>query len=141
MGIDDSSLTPEGTRDPFSVGQKDEAVSALGDPRKRDGTPDWDDGFLQNIHGVILITGDSYDTIGEEKDEIDRIFHSKSINEIISVYGSRLEGDLSWLSFGFLDGISEPAVKGFDNPEPVSLPPSTPGLSMAVSSSSAIFSN
>ena len=94
MGIDDSSLTPDGTKDPFSVGQKQEAVSALGDPRKSDGTPDWDESFLRNIHGVILIAGDSDETIKEKKDKIDENF-SKSINEIITVSGSRLEGDLS----------------------------------------------
>ena len=95
MEINDSSLTPDGSKDPFLVGQKQEAVSALGDPKKSDGTPDWDERFLRNIHGVILITGDSDETIREKKDEIHQIFHSKSINEIITVNGSRLEGDLS----------------------------------------------
>jgi len=129
MGINDSSLTTEGTRDPFLVGQEQEAVSALGDPKKSDGTPDWEESFLQNIHGVILITGDSDETIGEKKDEIDQIFHSKSIDEIVSVSGSRLEGELSANEhFGFLDGISEPAVKGFDNPEPVYPPAVDPGI-------------
>ena len=75
------------------VGQKQEAVSALGDPKKSDGTPDWDDSFLKNIHGVILIAGDSDEIIKEKKDEIDKIF-SKSYNEIITVYGSRIEGAL-----------------------------------------------
>jgi hypothetical protein len=95
MGIDDSSLTPDGARDPFSVGQKKEAVADLGDPRKSDGTPNWDDSFLRDIHGVILIAGESDETVKEKKDEVDRIFHSSSINEIISIYGNRREGNLS----------------------------------------------
>ena len=99
MGIDDSSLTTDGTGDSFLVGQEKEAVPILADPKKSDGiTPNWDESFLRNIHGVILITGESDETIRKKKDEIEQIFNSnisKSINEIISIFGSRLEGDLS----------------------------------------------
>jgi len=120
MGIDDSSLTTEGRADSFLVGQKQEAVNILGDPSKSDGTPDWDDKFLQDIHGVIIVTGDSDETIRKEMVEVDRIFHSSSIKEIISVYGKRRPDKLrDHEHFGFLDGISEPAVKGFDEePKP-----------------------
>ena len=80
-------MAPDGKTDPFTAGQKQEAVPDLKDPKKDNGDPDWDDSFLQDIHGVILITGDSYETIGEKKDEVLQIFHSGSINEIKSICG------------------------------------------------------
>lgn len=99
MDIDDSSLTatPDGTidPDPFLVGQKQEAVPDLGDPKKSDGDPNWHDSFLQDIHGVILITGDCYETIGQIKEEVLQIFHSNSINEIDSIYGDGREKPFS----------------------------------------------
>jgi hypothetical protein len=95
MGIDDSTLTPEGEDDPFFVGQKKEAFEYLGDPRKEsDDTLDWDDSFLQDIHGVIIITVDSDETAKEKKKEVDKVFQSSSIKEIISIYGNRREGHL-----------------------------------------------
>ena len=98
MGIDDSSLTPGGATDPFSVGQKAEAVADLGDPKKSDGTPNWDDSFLRDIHGVIIITAESDETTREKKKEFNKIFSStESMKEIISIYGNRRlgEGNLS----------------------------------------------
>ena len=95
MQIDDSSLTPGGTTDPFFVGQRQEAVADLGDPQNNDGSPNWDKSFLQDIHGVILITGDCHETINGKKTEVDQIFHSSSIKEIIPVYGEGRQGDVS----------------------------------------------
>ena len=96
MGIDDASLattptttTPTGTViiDPFIKGQKQDALDTLNDPKSADGkTPDWDPHFLQDIHGVILISGDSHGTTDKKKAEIDRIF-GHSIKEIITIRG------------------------------------------------------
>ena len=95
MKIPDELLWPGGETDPFFAGQKREAVEDLRDPKNNDGSPNWDERFLQDIHGVILITGDSRKTINEKKGEVDKIFHSSSIKEIIPVYGEGREGDLS----------------------------------------------
>jgi hypothetical protein len=96
MGIDDSSLTPDGALDPFWSGQRGDAVY-LGDRMLGSDHPNWDDSFLQPVHGVIIITGDTEETIKEKKDEVDRIFDSSSngIRDIISIYGNRREGNLS----------------------------------------------
>ena len=148
MDIDDSTLRPGGALDPFFVGQQKEAVAHLGDPKKSDGTtPDWDERFLQDIHGVIIITGDSPETVEAKKEAVYGIFHSNSVNEIIPVFGEGREDPFSAheqsvficclrckiielnldISFGFLDGVSEPAVKGFDDPpkpgEPIAVNP------------------
>ena len=87
MGIDDSSLATSGTTDPFIIGQEQDALTNLGDPKSADGkTPDWDPHFLQDIHGVILISGDSHGTTDKKKAEIDQIF-GDSIKEIITIRG------------------------------------------------------
>ena len=87
MGIDDSSLAAGDETDPFIMGQEQDALKNLGDPKMADGkTPDWDSSFLQDIHGVILISGDSHGTTDKEKAEIDQIFRS-SIKEIITIRG------------------------------------------------------
>ena len=87
MGIDDSSLADTGPTDPFIIGQQQDALNTLGDPKSADGkTPDWDPHFLQDIHGVILISGDSHVTTDKKKAEIDLIFNT-SIKEIIAIRG------------------------------------------------------
>ena len=87
MGIDDSSLATTGVTDPFIIGQEQDALTNLGDPKSADGkTPDWDPHFLQDLHGVILISGDSHDTTDNEKKKIDQIFKS-SIKEIYTIRG------------------------------------------------------
>ena len=104
------------------VGQKQEAVPDLGDPKKSDGAPNWDDRFLRDIHGAILITGDCDETVKEntskdkvhqifgETDEVDQAFQKlaiseekpeggrisgSSIKEIISIFGDGRKGDVS----------------------------------------------
>ena len=87
MGIDDTGLAVNGATDPFVVGQKQDAIDNLGDPRKSDGkTPDWDEHFLQDLHGVILISGDSHPTIDKKKAEVQLIF-GNSIKEVITIRG------------------------------------------------------
>ena len=131
MGIDDTSLATTGPTDPFIIGQKQDAAF-LGDPLLADGkTPNWDSHFLQDLHGVILISGDSHGTTDKKKAEIDQIF-GPSIKEIITIRGDvrpgaedgheqyvfvcyRCEYQLNIeSSFGFQDGISNPFVTGFD---------------------------
>ncbi|KAF8151771.1 peroxidase TAP [Crassisporium funariophilum] len=132
LGIDDSTLAVAGDTDPFKVGQKQDAIANLGDPKKSDGTtPDWDDSFLQDLHGVILISGESHATIEKKKLEVEAIFDVKtpkaSIKEVIAIRGDVRPGDQDGHEhFGFLDGISNPVVNGFDtviNPGPKTVDP------------------
>jgi len=134
LGVDDSTLAgTEGVEDPFIIGQKVDATLNLGDPKKADGNPDWDSHFLEDIHGVILISGESHDSIGKKKSEIEQIFgvgHAfASIKEIITLQGDVRPGaEAGHEHFGFLDGISNPVVIGFDtviNPGPK---PVNPGV-------------
>jgi len=126
LGIDDGSLAAGGATDPFIVGQEQDSIN-LGDPRSSDGTtPAWDPQFLQALHGVILISGDSHGTTDKKKAEIDLIFGS-SITEVITLRGDVRPGaEDGHEHFGFLDGISNPVVTGFDkviNPGPSPVQP------------------
>ena len=97
LGVDDTTLG--GDEDPFKLGQRKHAIDFLGDPQKADGNPDWDSHFLQEIHGVILISGESHESIRKKKHEIEHIFgvHSlhASIKEITTLQGDVRPGDLS----------------------------------------------
>jgi len=130
LGIDDSTLT----NDPnYLTGQKKDS-QALGDPGTTTGTtftPDWNPAFLQNIHGVILVSGDSHRTVDHKLHQIKGIFgvgsQDASIKEVISLVGDVRPGKESGHEhFGFLDNISNPTVIGFDinpPPGPKSVPP------------------
>ncbi|KAL9118951.1 MAG: hypothetical protein Q9187_004496, partial [Circinaria calcarea] len=81
--------------------------------------PDWIPAFKQEIHGLILISGDSQVSVDRRKGEIERIFrvrtHSPTIHKVIRIIGDVRPGELKGHEhFGFLDGISDPAVQGFD---------------------------
>ncbi|KDR72906.1 hypothetical protein GALMADRAFT_252241 [Galerina marginata CBS 339.88] len=131
LGIDDSTLAPKGADDPFQLGQQKDAVKNLNDPVKSDGNPDWDSHFLQDIHGLIIISGDTHLSIEKKKLEIELLFGVPtplaSIKEVISIVGDVRPGDESGHEhFGFLDGISNPVVNGFDtviNPGPKTVDP------------------
>jgi len=127
LGIDDTGLAAGGTADPFIVGQEQDAINNLGDPTQSGGKiPDWDEHFLQDLHGVILISGDSHPTILKKKAEVELIF-GNSIKEVIAITGDVRPGAESGHEhFGFLDGISNPVVNGFDtviNPGPKTVDP------------------
>ncbi|PPQ68900.1 hypothetical protein CVT26_001837 [Gymnopilus dilepis] len=128
LGIDDSSLAPLGDEDPFKTGQQVDAVTNLGDPKKSDGKPDWDSHFLEDIHGLILISGESHLSVEKKELEIELLFgvHTleASIKKIIAIRGDVRPGAESGHEhFGFLDGISNPAIIGFDkNPDPGPVP-------------------
>ena len=104
--------------------------------------PDWNPAFKNDIHGVFLITGDSHETTAEKLAEIKKIFwvenHCASIHQVFKIVGDVRPGKekgheqfvfcsppfdrlrlIPVYSFGFLDGVSQPAVKDVDkNPHP-----------------------
>lgn len=123
MGIDDSVLTGDAN---FLGGQKADAHS-LGDKGTGIGpnfVPDWKPAFLQEIHGVILVSGESHKSVNKAIQEAKQAFgvltSKASIKEVISTSGDvRPDKEAGHEHFGFLDGISNPSVIGFDkNPNP-----------------------
>ncbi|PVH95313.1 Dyp-type peroxidase [Periconia macrospinosa] len=120
LGVTDDLLDPL-----FKAGQKDDAF-ALNDKgvgaTKEEFKPDWDEAFLQEnqeIHGVFLIAGDSFDTVNAKLDEIKNIFTADGTSSIADV--ATLAGDVrpgenkGHEHFGYMDGISQPALKGVDD--------------------------
>ena len=81
-----------GAVNPFELGQKVDAVTNLGDTQKLNGDPDWDEAFLQgNMHGLIIISGDSHLSTDKVRLEIEAIFGVRtptaSLKEVISIVG------------------------------------------------------
>ena len=73
----------------------------LGDPGTMtpsgDLIPDWFPAFKQDIHGVILISGDSHPTVEERLRDISKIFsvgaHNATIHEVTKIVGDVRPGD------------------------------------------------
>ena len=64
----------------------------LGDPgTATDDTPDWAPAFKHGVDGMILVTGESRETVAEKLAEVERIFwvgsHSATIHEAIRIVG------------------------------------------------------
>ncbi|KAF8621428.1 hypothetical protein AX15_007788 [Amanita polypyramis BW_CC] len=126
LGIDDKNLGEAGQEHPFFTGQKKDA-ERLGDKGTGSGStfvPDWLPPFLEDIHGIIVFTGNSHITVTEKMFEVLGHFAFgtpfSSITEVHRIRGDVRPGKFAGHEhFGFLDGISNPAVIGFDvNPNP-----------------------
>nr|WAW38290.1 DyP-type peroxidase [Chondrostereum purpureum] len=94
---------------PFENGQFADAVN-LGDP----GTANWVPGLAgTNVHGIFLLASDTVQNINDELDILLGIL-GESITEIHRVQGQARPGNEEGHEhFGFVDGISQPAVDGF----------------------------
>ncbi|RYC54895.1 hypothetical protein CHU98_g11314 [Xylaria longipes] len=80
----------------------------------RDDLKEWAENFKKDIHGVILVTANSEDDLGEALHNIKRKFsvgHTlATIEEVTHLSGdTRLAGREH---FGFKDGVSQPVVEG-----------------------------
>ncbi|KAJ7243455.1 fungal peroxidase [Mycena rebaudengoi] len=98
----------------FAGGQLKDAAN-LGDP----GTADWVPQFVgTKIHGVILFASDTVNNCNNELTKLKRTL-SNTIKEVYSLQGAARPGNQEGHEhFGFLDGISNPAVQGFSTPLP-----------------------
>ena len=60
-------------------------------------TPDWIPAFKQDIHGLLLISGDSHFSVAKKLGEIERIFsvrtHNPIIHEVIRIVGDVRPGE------------------------------------------------
>ncbi|KAF7357447.1 Dye-decolorizing peroxidase [Mycena sanguinolenta] len=106
LGVTDDLGDPD-----FVSGQFNE-TSTIGDNPSL-----WDPAFAgTSIHGVFLLASDTVDNVNAELANIQSILGA-SITEIHSLQGAARPGDQQGHEhFGFMDGISQPAVNGFTNP-------------------------
>ena len=95
MAVDDTTLTGDAN---FQRGQKTDAQN-LGDKGTGTGptfVPDWEPAFLQDIHGLILVSGDSHDSVNKalwQAKEAFGVSTSKaSIKEVTSITGDTRPG-------------------------------------------------
>ncbi|KAK4901646.1 hypothetical protein LTR27_001418 [Elasticomyces elasticus] len=114
---------PLDTQDPsFEAGMK-AAAQSLQDPLQ-DGSSDpvWESPYLapQHIHGVILVAGSDNSEVQQKLRGLTSIFGS-SLDEVHRVSGKVRPGEHKGHEhFGFLDGVSEPAVDGVNPSRTVS---------------------
>lgn len=108
----------------FSAGQLADASNnftnnGLSDPGVVTGSttdPAWDPNFKQPIHGVILVTGDGLATLRKRLAQLDIIL-AGSIKKLFTVDGVVRPGpERGHEHFGFNDGLSNPPVDGFREP-------------------------
>ncbi|KAF5367753.1 hypothetical protein D9758_009861 [Tetrapyrgos nigripes] len=108
-GLDALGVTDDLGDASFAGGQFTDAT-ALGDP----GTGNWVPGFAgTNIHGVLLLASGTVDDINDELASIQSAL-GDSVTEIYRLQGAARPGNQEGHEhFGFMDGISQPAVVGF----------------------------
>ncbi|KAJ7484486.1 fungal peroxidase [Mycena latifolia] len=101
--------------DPAFAGGQAADNGNLGDP----GTKNWVPQFVgTKIHGVILLASDTAANINIQLLNV-QLALGASIIEIYRLQGAARPGsEQGHEHFGFLDGISNPAVDGFQNPLP-----------------------
>ncbi|KAK0443354.1 Dyp peroxidase [Desarmillaria tabescens] len=107
LAFSHSGLSALGITD--DLGQEADSA-AIGDP----GTSNWVQSFAgKSIHGVMLLASDTVENIDVTLSQILSIL-SDSIGELHRVQGSARPGsEEGHEHFGFMDGISQPAIKGF----------------------------
>lgn len=100
----------------FMAGAK-AAASILNDPMKLGSSePDWDDAFMHpgQIDGVLLVAGSDPDICSSKLQKMQSILDS-TITEVTQIQGKVRPGAMKGHEhFGFLDGVSQPAVQGVD---------------------------
>ncbi|KIJ27204.1 hypothetical protein M422DRAFT_191312, partial [Sphaerobolus stellatus SS14] len=120
LGLDALGVTDDLGDVLFSAGQKANA-GAIGDNLNN-----WEPAFLnQSIHGVFLVASDSVDNVHTQISQI-RAILGNSISEVYRLGAAARPGDQQGHEhFGFLDGISQPALQNFNTPLPgqVVVPP------------------
>ncbi|ESK93085.1 fungal peroxidase [Moniliophthora roreri MCA 2997] len=114
IAFSQTGLNALGINDPlnddlFNAGQLD-GFKNLGDP----GTGNWVQGFVgTSIHGVFLIASDTQANVDAGLTNIQNIL-GNSIVEIHRLQGaSRPGNEEGHEHFGFMDGIGQPAIRGF----------------------------
>ena len=88
---------------PFTLGQMADA-EFLGDPGRKQPTKDdpnhyepaWRPEFKQNIHGVLLITGDTWERVEARSDFLERAFNIDDPNDASIVEVLRIRGQVSF---------------------------------------------
>ncbi|THH05549.1 dyp-type peroxidase [Phellinidium pouzarii] len=121
LGLKKLGITDELDDPAFDAGQLASA-QALGDQGFVDSSnkfdPNWLPEFKSETDGVVLIAGDSRTSVVEGAHKVENIFGA-SIRKVLVVKGQVRPGpEKGHEHFGFLDGISSPAIETLTKPLP-----------------------
>jgi Dyp-type peroxidase family len=101
------------TKEPiFEAGMKSQAVKELADPKGENSDPKWEQQWLTNegVDGVLLVAGNTSGLVQEKLDRILKLF-GDSVKLAFKESGNvRPDEHKGKEHFGYMDGISEPAV-------------------------------
>ncbi|KAG7092765.1 hypothetical protein E1B28_009089 [Marasmius oreades] len=108
-GLSFLGITDDLKDDAFKLGQFADAEN-LSDP----GTGNWVNAFKgTNIHGVFLLAADTDERLFALLSQVKQLLGT-SASEVYSLKGAARPGDQQGHEhFGYLDGVSQPAVEGF----------------------------
>ncbi|KAJ4470803.1 fungal peroxidase [Lentinula aciculospora] len=113
-GLNALGITDDLGDSSFANGQIDNVATILGDE-----TSNWEPVFAgSGIHGVFLLASDTIDNVNATLSQVQNLLNG-SITEVYSLQGQARPGDEQGHEhFGFMDGISNPAITGFSTPLP-----------------------
>nr|B0BK72.1 RecName: Full=Peroxidase 2; Short=MsP2; Flags: Precursor [Mycetinis scorodonius]CAP53935.1 fungal peroxidase [Mycetinis scorodonius] len=114
-GLNALGLASQGLGDSLFASGQFSGAESLGDP----GTSNWVQAFAgTGIHGVFLLASDTIDNVNAELSQIQSILGT-SITEAYRLQGeARPDDQQGHEHFGFMDGISNPAIDGFSTALP-----------------------
>ncbi len=131
LGIDLSELGTSEGANAFRAGMAARSSSAIGDSAV-DQPPNWLEPFQSGtgIDMVVIVASDDRDDLDNRTDQVTTEVENAGAVVIYRERGGTLPAPLTGHEhFGFKDGISEPAIDGFDPPpsqgEPPALAPDT----------------
>lgn len=96
---------------PFKAGLAAQSAG-LGDPIAGRGSPgQWQAGGSSNLHGLLIVTGPDQTRVSKKVAEL-KIKAGTSWTILLEEDGKTREDDRGHEHFGFLDGVSQPAIRG-----------------------------
>ncbi|KAF2642480.1 Dyp-type peroxidase [Massarina eburnea CBS 473.64] len=118
-GLQKLNINPDGLNESlFTRGMRNgsEQLGDLGNGTGSNFVPKWEDVFLGEIHGVVLVAGNNRSTVSDRLADVKDIFKD-SVKEISTVIGDvRPDDQQGHEHFGYKDGVSNPAIKDVDGP-------------------------
>src|ERR1700693_4967250 len=107
-------------KDPSFAAGAEKRAGSLGDPVNGKVPVNWQQNFLGNeIDGVFLITGGTRAAMDSEAQKVLEILGAAAVSVVHDETGNARPGaEKGHEHFGWLDGVSQPAIKGLSTPFP-----------------------
>jgi Dyp-type peroxidase family len=126
LGVDLDELPAGDGRDAFRSGMAGRAQQ-LGDTRPTDAPDQWLPALRNGIDLMIVVASDNAAQLNETCVQLHNDMSRKGCQAVFNERGHTLAGQLRGHEhFGFRDGVSQPAIDGWDGPVGAGEPPAVP---------------